>query len=217
MNRQTIQTRSLATVALTGLTVFPVIVLALHVIQRHTYHPMSDAISDLALGRDGWLMAIAFCAAATGMLCLAIVLRRTVPNTVVVPALVAICSLLTYISAAFHADGGAKTTLHGEIHQTAGITTFVLLIVAMFVASRRFRRDPAWQRLARPTLLWGFATLAAFFLIPTLSDAYFGVAQRILIGAWLTWLITLAAYARQSVVAADHEVIASGAGRTAHA
>ncbi len=71
------------------------------------------------------------------------------------------------------------------------------MIAAMFVCSRRFGLDPAWRRLALPTLLWAFSTVGAFFLIPALGDAYFGVGQRIFIATWLTWLITVAAYARR--------------------
>jgi hypothetical protein len=160
MNRYPVSTRAFATIALAGLSIFPLLVVALNVIQRGHYHPLSQAISELALGRDGWLMAIAFCSAATGMLSLAIILRRTIPGSIVAPALLTISALLTYVSAFVHTDGeNAKTTLHGEIHQIAGILTFVLVIVAMFVSSRRFRRDPAWQRLARPTFIWGLCAV----------------------------------------------------------
>jgi hypothetical protein len=217
MNRYAVSTRSLAARALAGMATFPVIVVVLHVIQRGHYHPLTQAVSELALGRDGWLMAIAFCAAGTGTLCLAILLRRTVASAVVAPALLAISALPTFVSAAFHADGDAKTTLHGQIHQTAGIVSFVLVIVAMFVARRGFRRNPGWHRLARPTLVWGCCAVVAFFLFPVFGNAYFGVAQRILIGTCFSWLIAVAAYARLSAVSAEDTALVSSTGRTAHA
>jgi hypothetical membrane protein len=199
MNRYAVSTRWLATTALAGLVTFPVLVVALHLIQGRQYHPLTQAVSDLALGRQGWLLAIAFCAAGAGLICLAILLRRTVSRSVVAPVLLAIAALFVFVAAAFHADGDAPTTLHGQIHVTASLISFVLMIAAMFVCSRRFRLDPAWRRLALPTLVWAFSTVGAFFLIGALGDAYFGLGQRIFIATWLTWLITVAAYARQSV------------------
>jgi hypothetical membrane protein len=219
MNHYPISTRALATSSLAGMATLPLLVVALHVIQRGHYHPLSQAVSQLALGRDGWLLAIAFCAAGTGTLCFAILLRRTVAGSVVAPALVAISALGTFVSAVFHADGEqAKTTLHGQIHQTAGIVSFVLVIAAGLVSSRRFRSDPAWQRLARPTLIWALCAVGALFLPSVLGDAYFGVAQRIFIAIWLIWPVTVAAYARQSASTVDDAALArSRASQTVHA
>jgi hypothetical protein len=42
------------------------LVLVLHGVQADRYHPLSQAVSELALGQDGWLMAIAFCSLGTG-------------------------------------------------------------------------------------------------------------------------------------------------------
>jgi Protein of unknown function (DUF998) len=190
--------RALASAALACLAAFPVLVIALHVIQRASYHPMSEAISELADGRDGWLMAVAFTAAGTGVLALAIVLRRLTPLRAV-PALLAVASALTYASAIFRADGeNARTTLHGTIHQAAGITMFVLIVITMFLAARGFRRAPGWERLARPTLVWASAAFAAFFLVPGLPPGDFGVAQRIFITAWFTWTLAVTAHARRA-------------------
>jgi hypothetical protein len=190
--------RTLATSALACLAVFPVLVVVLHVLQRDSYHPMSEAISELAVGRDGWLMAVAFTAAGTGVLALAIVLRRLTPLRAV-PALLVVASSLTYASAIFRADGeNAKTTMHGTIHQAAGITMFVLIVIVMFLAARGFRRTPGWERLARPTLVWACTAFATFFLVPGLPSGDFGVAQRIFIATWFSWTLAVAAYARRA-------------------
>lgn len=196
MTSHTPSNRTLATTALATMALFPVLVLALHLIQQGHYHPLRQAISELALGRDGWLMNLAFCAAGTGMLCLATLHRRLVADSIAAPVLLALGSLLTFASAVFHADPTGQTTRHGQIHQTVGIVSFVCVIAAMFVSSRRFRRDPASRRLARPTLIWACLAVAAFFLIPALGNPLFGLAQRIFIATWLTWLLTTAAHAR---------------------
>jgi multisubunit Na+/H+ antiporter MnhB subunit len=190
--------RLLANAALAGLGGFPVIVVALHLVQRGSYHPLHQALSELALGRGGWAMWIAFCAAGTGMLCLAVLHRRLVAGSVAAPILLSIACVLSYVSAAFHADPDGVSTRHGTIHQTAGIVEFVLIVVAMFVSARRFRRDERWRQLARPTIVWAACAVVGFFLIPTLGNSLFGLAQRIFIATWLSWLLYLAAQIRAS-------------------
>jgi hypothetical protein len=132
---------TLARTAITLISLFPLLVLILHGVQAGHYHPLSQAVSELALGRDGWVMAIAFCSLGTGTLFLAAMLRRldTTPRTA--PCLIAASGLLSYVSAVVHADGPHGSTTHGQIHQTVGIVTFILMIAGMFALVRPFRRD----------------------------------------------------------------------------
>jgi hypothetical protein len=66
----------------------------------------------------------------------------------------------------------------------------MLIIAAMFVLVRTLRGDVSYGPLVTPTRICAFAALASFFLISFSGDAYFGVAQRILIGISLTWMLT---------------------------
>jgi hypothetical protein len=142
-------------------------------------------------------MFVGFSALATGTLCAAAMLKRMTTSTVA-PVLLAGSGALSYVSAVFHADGeNAPTTLHGEIHQTAGIITFVLVVAAMFGCWRAFRRDPRWQPLARPTLAFAVAAVIAFFLTPVVGGAYFGVVQRLFLAVCLTWLLVVAVRGRR--------------------
>jgi small-conductance mechanosensitive channel len=168
--------------------VFPLIVVALHFVQGGHYHPLSDAVSVLALGRAGWLMAIAFCSLGTGTLLLATSLD-VASRPRVGPWLIGLSGLLSFGSAFVHADGSGPSTTHGQVHQALGITTFILLIGGMFSLVRPFRRDPAWRSFATPTLAWAFTAVAAFFLIPISGSAYFGFAQRIFLGVILSWAL----------------------------
>jgi hypothetical membrane protein len=190
--------RMLATAALAGLATFPTIVVALHIVQRGEYHPLSEAVSELALGRAGWLMWIAFCAAGTGLICLGILHRRLVERSRTAPVLLATAGLLAYVSAVFHADpeNATTTSLHDEIHQTASLIAFICVIAAMFISGRRFKQDPRWRHLARPTLIWAIGAVAALFLIPVVGDSLFGLAQRVFIATWLSWAIATSARAR---------------------
>jgi len=192
----TVSTRALATAAITGVVTFVAIVASLHIVQAGHYHPLSEAVSELALGRGGWLMFVAFSALATGTLCTAAMLRRTARSTAV-PLLLGVAGGLSYASAVFHADGEhAGTTLHGEIHQTAGIVTFILVVVAMFVCARSFRRDEQWQPLGRATLAGAVVGVTAFLLTPVVGGDYFGLVQRVFLADALGWLVLVAAHGR---------------------
>lgn len=197
MNRRPLSTRSLAAGSFAGLAAFPLTVVALNLIQHGRYHPIRQAMSELALGRDGWLMTIAFCAMGIGTVMLALLLHRTA-GALVAPLLLTAAGLLDFVSASFHTDpGNATTTMHGRIHNTAGIATFALFVVAIFAATRSFRRHPAWRPFAPPTLAWAICAVATFFLIPALGNADFGLAQRIFVATWLSWALAAAAYTRR--------------------
>jgi hypothetical protein len=181
----------LARAAVTLISAFPVLVLVLHGVQAGRYHPLSQAVSELALGRDGWLMVIAFCSLGTGTLFLAAMLRRLDAPPRVAPWLIGVSGVLSYVSAFVHADGPHGTTTHGQIHQAVGIVTFVLMISGMFALVRPFRRDHRFCGLGKPTLVWALVATGAFFLIPASGAAYFGVAQRIFLAVVLSWAVTV--------------------------
>jgi hypothetical protein len=199
MNHHRLSTSSLTTATLAALATFPMLVLVLHLIQRGSYDPVLMAVSELALGRAGWLMAVAFVAAAVGMFGFAMLLRRILPGSIVAPGLVLLSGLCSGVSAFVHTDGEtAPTSVHGEVHQAMGLASFALVVVAMFVCSVQFRRNPAWRRFALPTLVWALCTVGAFFLVPVLGSDRFGVAQRIFLAVWLSWPITVTARARRA-------------------
>jgi hypothetical protein len=184
---------TLARTVIALISLFLLLVVVLNGIQAGDYHPVRQAVSELALGRDGWLMAVAFCSLATGTLFLALMLGRLDTTPRIAPSLIACAGLLSYVSAFVHADGPHRSTTHGQIHQAVGIATFVLMIAGMFALVRPFRNDPRFQRLATPTLVWALAAAAGFFLMPLAGDAYFGVAQRIFLAIVLSWTLTAAA------------------------
>jgi Protein of unknown function (DUF998) len=191
--------RSLPLVAFSLIAVFPLVVALLHLLQAGRYHPLSEAVSELALGRAGWLMAVAFCALGTGTLLLAQTLRHMDTHPRVAPTLIATSGLLSFVSAFVHADGpNAPTTTHGQIHQSVGIATFVLMIAGMFALGRSLRRDPAWHPIARPTRLWAFGAVVGFLLIPLSGSAYFGLGQRIFLAVLLSWALAISLYARRA-------------------
>ncbi|MDP9223698.1 MAG: DUF998 domain-containing protein [Actinomycetota bacterium] len=198
MNRSAPSSASLPLAAFATTAAFPFLIVVLHFVQLGHYHPLRQAVSELALGRAGWLMAIAFCSSGIGSLLIAIVLRRIATQPRVAPTLLATTGLLSFVSAFVHADGSGPTTTHGQIHQFVGIATFLLIIAAMFTLVRPFRRDPVWRSVATPTLAWAIAAVACIFLVPISGAAYFGVAQRILLATLLSWLLTVSLHAHRT-------------------
>ncbi len=188
--------RALALATLTSVGVFPLIVLALNVRQAPDgYNAGRDAVSDLALGRGGAMMALAFCSLAVGTLLYAALLQRSSGRAPVRTSMLRLAGALSFVSAAFHTDAtGAAATTHGEIHNAAGIATFVAMLAAMATSAWRFRRDSAWGGFALPTTVLALAGVAGFLLVPALGQDHFGISQRILIGSFLTWMIAGAAY-----------------------
>ena len=198
MIRSTSSSASLPVAAFATTALFPLVVVMLHFVQSGHYHPLSQAVSELALGRAGWLMAVAFCSIGTGSLLVALMLRRIATRPRVAPALLAITGLLSFVSAFVHADGSNSTTTHGRIHQFVGIATFILIIAAMFSVVRAFRRDPAWSRIATPTLAWALTAVASFLLVPISGNAYFGVSQRVMLATFISWQLTISLYSHRS-------------------
>jgi hypothetical protein len=194
------RSRALARGAFTAVAVFPVTVVVLNVVQlADGYDAGRQAISELALGRGGWLMALAFTALAAGTFLLAVLLRRT-GGGVVAPLLLTLAAPLSLVSAVFRTDPvGAAVTTHGEVHQAAGIATFVLMLAAMAVTSLRLRREPRWRGLVVPTFVLVVTGLVGFFLVPALGDARFGLAQRVLVGSFVTWMLVAAAGSPEAV------------------
>lgn len=192
-------TRTLATTTVTTVAVFPAIVIALNLAQLPGYHAGRQAVSDLALGRGGWLMAIAFGSLGIGTLALGALIRRTTAKAAVRAALLTLAGLLSFVSAAFHTDPtGASATVHGRIHNAAGIVTFLAMLATMAISARRFRQEAAWRSFATPTALLTGLGAVAFFLVPGLGTAHFGIAQRLLIGSFVLWTLAAAVHIRRA-------------------
>ncbi|HET8614247.1 MAG TPA: DUF998 domain-containing protein [Actinomycetales bacterium] len=188
-----VSTRTLALTSATSLSAFAAVVVLLNLVQHSDYSARSQAMSELALGRGGGLMLVAFVLMGAGTFALAVVLRRELPHATIAPVVLAVAALLDVVSAFFHTNRtGEPATTTSTIHQIAGISTFVLVMVAIVATVRHLRRSPRWSPYTVPTVCWSLVCIAAFFLIPVLGDASFGLAQRIFVATWLSWMITAA-------------------------
>jgi hypothetical protein len=169
--------RRRATMAVACLATFPIVVLFLQLLQPDDYTPVSHAMSELALGRAGLLMGLAFCAMGTGTILVAGVLRSTVETMRVTPILLLIAGVLDFVSATFRINApDTPLTTVSNIHEMAGALTFLLMTAAMFASYSPMRHDPRWSGFAPWSLAWAILSVPAFLL---------------------TWLITVAVIARR--------------------
>jgi len=205
LNNSAALVRKLATTALVSVSLFPLIVITLNLVQRRDYSPSRQAISELALGTGGGLMVIAFSGLGIGILLLALIIFRTSSRARVTPLLLAVASVLAGpVSAAFRTDRtGAETTMHGNIHNGAGLVAFLLILIAMITAVHRFRHEPEWRSHAAPTTTLAVLGVVTFCLIPMLGNSHFGLSQRLFVGTFVAWLLIAAAHARK-VGTAEH-------------
>ncbi len=196
--RYKISTRTIGTAAVVGLASFPIVVVTLNIVQLGHYDALTQPASQLALGKDGWLMTAAFCAFGLGTLLLAAVMRRTLPGNRWIPALLAVAGLLGFVAAAFPTDPtGVPATTHSLIHNAGGLATFMLYVTVVIMSGFAFRKTPDWELFSRATLVWGGLAIAAFLIMLILGGLhFFGVGQRIAIASWLTWLLMTAWRAR---------------------
>ncbi|MGW5240695.1 DUF998 domain-containing protein [Monashia sp. NPDC004114] len=191
-------TRTLATYAAVSLAVFPAVVVLLNLIQAQHYSARAQAMSELALGRGGSLMFAAFSLMGAGTLMLALLLHRELPRAKVAYVALILAAVLDVLSAIFHTNrANGPATVSSNIHMIAGICTYALVVLAMFSTVRHLRRTPRWTHCATPTLVWSVVALATFFLVPVLGDDSFGLAQRIFVATWLSWMIVTAILARR--------------------
>jgi hypothetical membrane protein len=190
--------RRVAGIAIVLLAIFPVTVLALNLIQLGHYDVLSDAVSLLALGTAGAAMNAAFFMLGIGIALVAWMLRRSVRKATIGPALLTLAAAAAIASGIFHTNAnGTPATTESNIHMAAGITVFLTMVAAMYVFAWRFRRDPRWRSFATPTLLWAITGTVTFFLIPFAGDPRFGLAQRLHLATWLSWLLVTAIRTRR--------------------
>jgi MFS family permease len=184
-------TRTLAFVAAAFVLGYPFFVIAANVVQRDHYDAASQAMSNLALGRDGWLMTLAFISLGVGNLLMAPLVRRLAPQAIVGPGLLAASACTTLLSAVFQTDAdGAPSSLHGTIHIALGLGSFILVVASMTACSVAYLRSGSHARLGAASAIWAGVQIGAIVLTFVLPNSLFGVGQRTILGVAISWLLT---------------------------
>lgn len=162
------------------------------------FSPVSDNISELVLGRFGFIQTIAFLIAGVTTLGLAYAIRHLTRGTwgsVVGPVLVGVYGLGAIVAAIFPTDRidtpadvwSSSTT--GLIHIGTSLISFVAMVVAMFILSRTFLLDPRWRSLFPWVVLQPGAALALMFVQQ--EGPRVGLMQRLMVGVIAAWIIAV--------------------------
>lgn len=171
---------------------FVVAVVLLHALKSADYDFSAQTVSELAVGRYGFLMTSAFVTFGIGELALAVGLWRAA-GARFAPILQVIGGIIDLTSAIFEADLlGAPGTTHGAIHDGAGAIGALLVIPTFLAYAWAFRRSARWRSFALPTLLWALAAFAAFVLVIVLGEQNQGTSERIYLAVYVSWLVTAA-------------------------
>lgn len=138
----------LAGAALAGAACFAISALLLPLFSEYTL--AGDYISELAIGRFGFVQTLAFLAFGIGSMALAVGLRRATKGfwgSLVGTVLFGLFGAGVIVDAFFPIDWGGMgpETAVGTVQILAALVAFVCAILSMFVLTRTFKRDAGWQ------------------------------------------------------------------------
>lgn len=200
------QVTKLATVAITAIAYFVLIIVALHFL-RPDLNPISRPTSEYAVGPYGFLMTTAFFSMSVASWALVLGLSQGLSHAArsrIGLGLLSIWALGLLIAMSFPIDlDGAPATLSGTIHRINGPLVFLSLTAGVLLVSRRFKQDEKWRSLHRPALILSLVMLVAFFGVPLAMAtglALAGLAQRIYLVIFVTWFLLTAAHLRSLAV-----------------
>ncbi len=199
-----------ARLALAASATFLIVLVALHLIKPEL-DPAWRFVSEYAIGRNGWVLQLAFLALAISCLAASGVARSHVTTRAgrIGVGLLAVVGVALTAAAAFAIDPITATkdelTMHGKLHGFASMIGVPGFPVAALLISGSLRRNEAWA-LARRSLGWTahltwislvfmFAVLAV--LLPRNGgtfgpNVWIGWPNRLLVIAYSVWLLVLA-------------------------
>jgi hypothetical protein len=170
------------------------------------YGLIRDNISELALGRFGFVQTAAFVIAGVGTLGLAFAIRQLTKGSWgsrVGSLLIAVYGAGAILSAVFPTDridsptDMSSLSATGAIHIAVAIASFLSVIVGMFVLTRTFARERGWGSFWRLSVFFPAGSLA--LIIVQQEGPLIGLLQRALVIVVSAWLILVALRVRSIV------------------
>ena len=189
--------------AVTGFVFFAASLVALHGL-RPDYHPVTETVSQYAVGPYGYVMTAAFFALGLSVVGLALgLLRGVTPAPRLGGALLGVAGVCVFLVAVFRIDRAPDAMPTAEVvHNSAFVASFIFTVVSMFILTGRFKHDARWRPIQHISLALSLAALAGFAaFIGTYDTPWRGAAQRFSIVTILLWLML--ASARLRFLAAD--------------
>jgi uncharacterized protein DUF998 len=170
------------------------------------YGLIGDNISELTLGRFGFVQTAAFLLAGLGTLGLAFVIRKLTEGSWgsrVGSLLIAVYGAGAILSAVFPTDridrqaDMSSLSATGAIHVAVAIASFVCVIVGMFVLTRTFAQAHRWRSFWLLSVF--FPGSATALIIVQQEGPLIGLLQRLLVAVISAWLILVALRVRAIV------------------
>jgi hypothetical protein len=170
------------------------------------YSLIGDNISELALGRYGFVQAAAFLIAGLGTIGLAFAIRKLTVGSrgsLGGSLLVAVYGTGAILSAVFPTDridnpaDMLSLSTVGTIHAGVAIVSFVCVMVGMFVLTWTFARDNRWRSFWRWSVIFPAGALA--LMLVQQQGPLIGLLQRLFIAVVSAWLILVACRVRSIV------------------
>lgn len=169
-----------------------------------------DTISELVLGRYGWVQTLAFVMAGLGVVALAAAVRQLTQGAWGSRPgawLVGIYGAGAVLVAAFPtdridrpADAWSQST-SGMIHIAVSLISFVSMILAMFLLFRTFLLDARWRPLTPWIVLLPCAALS--LMLGQGEGPHGGLLQRLLVSVIAAWIVIVAHRVRTLATAAS--------------
>ncbi|MCC6456993.1 MAG: DUF998 domain-containing protein [Caldilineaceae bacterium] len=177
------------------------------------YSLVSDNISEMVLGRYGFVQTIAFVIAGLGTLALAYAIRKLTRGTwgsATGSLLVAVYGVGAILSAIFptdridsQADTLSLSTI-GMIHVIVALISFLCIIVGMFVLTRTFALKAQWRSLMIWSGLCASGALALFFVQS--EGPWVGIMQRLFVLMASAWMILVAIRVRSLAASGERDI-----------
>ena len=201
----------LALFALLGQVVLLASVWFLPLVSEHGL--IGDNISELVLGRWGFIQTLAFVLSGLGVIGLSYAIRRQTAErkgSFVGSLLIAVYGAGALVAAIFPTDRIDSPTdvwsqsTTGWIHSLTALVSYLCAIVGMFILTWTFARDARWRSLVVWSSLFAGAALALLFVQS--EGPWVGLMQRLLVSAISVWLILVALRVRS--IASPQQMIA---------
>jgi hypothetical membrane protein len=168
------------------------------------YSPISQAESDLGVGRYGWVMDVNF--VIRGALSLAFVygLYRAWPKALKAPraslALIGAWGLGAFVLAVSPTDISGPATLHGTVHLVTAFLAFLFVTVGVLGLSYSGPEGLPWPTIrpyAQAIAVLTAISLVVLFVgvgVPRIEHHWFGLLERIFLGLALLWMLVVSLY-----------------------
>lgn len=185
----------LAMVAIAGLAFFVIVAMLLPLFSEYTF--VSNFISELALGRFGFVQTLAFFAAGLGSLALALGISQATTDSWgarLGSSLVGLWAVGLILAGIFPIDaGGQPATVSGGVHFVVATVSVLFLVLGIFALFWTFKREARWRSFRSVSLVLGVSAVIMFLAVGAAQGSeWVGIIQRIFFGVLFLWLILAA-------------------------